>query len=126
MKRVERRETILLVEGRTEAREGMRDILEEAGYLVLEVEDPSAAAARAEHHGDSIHLLLAPAAMPEVTGHRLAEVLTPLRPEMKVLYIADDPLDAIDSGAYLRRPFSAAALVRRVREILAQGSSPTY
>ena len=63
--------------------------------------------------------------MPGFSGPILAERLRAVRPEMKVLYtsgyaddeVAQHRLIAADR-AYLEKPFSRDALIRKVREVL--------
>jgi len=63
--------------------------------------------------------------MPEMSGRELAETLRDRRPELKVLYISgytdDEVLQRGGSGqdmAFVRKPFAAEELVRRVRGLL--------
>ena len=63
--------------------------------------------------------------MPGVSGRQLADQLTRLRPEIKVLYASGYTDDAIlqhgilEPGiAYLQKPFTRVALARKVREVL--------
>ena len=63
--------------------------------------------------------------MPEMGGHELVKRLSPLRPEMSVLYmsgydqevIIDQGLADIDSQ-FLVKPFLAVDIARKIREIL--------
>jgi FixJ family two-component response regulator len=63
--------------------------------------------------------------MPGMSGRNLAEQLARTRPLMKVLYMSgytDDVVvrhGALDDGMpFLGKPFSAAELTRKVREVL--------
>jgi YesN/AraC family two-component response regulator len=72
-----------------------------------------------------IHLLLTDVVMPALSGRELAEKLTKLHPELKILFMSgytDDTVvrhGVLESGmAYLQKPFSPDALARKVREVL--------
>jgi CheY-like chemotaxis protein len=63
--------------------------------------------------------------MPGMTGRELATRLVALRPSLKTLYTSGYTANAIaregvlDAGvAYLPKPFSAAQLAAKVREVL--------
>lgn len=88
----------------------------------LDVED---ALRIAEHQHGTIHLLLTDVVMPQMSGRALATAVKRCRPAVKVLYISGYTDDAIiqygvlDSGiALLQKPFTPAALARKVREVL--------
>ncbi len=66
--------------------------------------------------------------MPQMSGRELAERLTPMRPEMRVLYMSGYPDNTIvqhgilEAGtAFLQKPFTINALELKVREILDSG-----
>jgi signal transduction histidine kinase len=118
-------ETILLVEDQVDVRELARDILQEHGYTVLDAGDPDEARKVFARHRQAISLLLTDVVMPRASGRELADVLAPLRPDMKVLYMSGytDPA-IVHRGApdgelaYLQKPFSVETLTRKVREVL--------
>ena len=121
-------ETILLVEDERAVRELVVSTLERYGYTVLAAGDAAEATQLAQQHERRIHLLLTDVVMPKVSGRQLVERLTPLRPEMKVLYMSGYTDDAIvrhgvlDPGtAFLQKPFNAADLTRRVLQVLNTG-----
>jgi two-component system cell cycle sensor histidine kinase/response regulator CckA len=67
-------------------RELTREILEGFGYAVLDSAHPQEAIRTAERHHGPIALLITDVMMPDINGRVLAETLTAVRPEMKVLY----------------------------------------
>jgi CheY-like chemotaxis protein len=118
-------ETVLLVEDEEMVRDMAKEILQESGYQVLEAKHGHEALLVAEHHHGPIHLMLSDVVMPQMSGRELAEQLTPLRGEMKVLYMSGYTDDAIvhhgvlDEGmAFIGKPFTPGALARKVRETL--------
>ena len=118
-------ETILVVEDEDGVRDLARDILEAKGYTVLWARDGAEALRICEQHSGPIHLMLTDVVMPEMTGRQLADRLAVLRPAIKVLYMSGYTDNAVvhhgvlDPGTvFLQKPFSAAVLARKVREIL--------
>lgn len=118
-------ETILLVEDEASVRGFALRALEENGYTVLEAEDGSKAVEMSQRYLGRIHLLVTDVVMPHMSGLQLAQALSIGRPEMKVLYISGYPEEAITHHGlkergltFLRKPFSAAELLQRVRTIL--------
>jgi CheY-like chemotaxis protein len=111
-------ETILLVEDEPALRAVIRETLIQAGYLVLEAGTPRQALAIAGDHEGSIQGVLTDVVMPEMSGRELAERLSPLRPDARVVYMSGYTDDAIghhgllDPGtAFLQKPFTEDALL---------------
>ncbi len=74
---------------------------------------------------EPIHLLVADVVMPGANGRELACRLAESRPDTKVLYVSGYTDDAIVHHGVLERglnfphkPFTPAALARKVREVL--------
>jgi len=125
-------ETILLVEDEEGVRDLAQEILEAGGYRVLVARNPAEALPVAESHGETIHLVVTDVVMPQVSGPELVERLKALRPDLHVLYMsgyADNAIvqhGVLDAGlAFLQKPFTPDALVRKVREALAMPPRPT-
>jgi CheY-like chemotaxis protein len=118
-------ETILLVEDNTALRKLATRVLEPAGYTVLGAAEGTEALRLLEGHEEPVHLLLSDVVMPGMSGRKLAEQLAQTRPRMKVLFMSGYTGDTIvrhgvlDAQVpFLNKPFTAAALLRKVREVL--------
>jgi len=118
-------ETILLVEDNDQVRQLIRRILESHGYPVFDAAHPQEALALFERHQGSIQLLLTDVVMPQLSGRQLAEKLLASRRELKVLYMSGYTEDvALRHGiveasvAFLQKPVTPDALLRKLREVL--------
>lgn len=119
------RETVLLVEDEEPVRVLLRETLEEAGYTVLEAPDGEEALAIVSRRAQKIHLLLSDVVMPKMGGRELADRVTSLRPETKVLLMsgyAESVLgrqnDEEAPQPFLFKPFTPNDLIQKVRAIL--------
>jgi PAS domain S-box-containing protein len=118
-------ETILLVEDEDVVRKLLAQVLSAQGYAVMEAgSGPAALEAVARHRGP-IDLLLTDVVMSGMSGRELSERLIALRPCLRVLYMSGYTEDAVlrhgvfrNRMAFLGKPFSPLALVRRIKEML--------
>jgi len=122
---VQGRETVLVVEDEPWVRGVERRILESQGYTVLEASNGDDALEVARKHPGQIHLLLTDVVMARMSGKELAAELEADHPGLKVLFISGYTENYIVHGnilepgaAFLAKPFTAAALARKVREVL--------
>ena len=106
----------------------LREILAQNGYTVLVAGNGEEALRTSSGHPGPIHLLVTDMVMPVMSGRELVSRLAPLRPEMKVLYMSGYTEEAIASRgvfgpgtAFLEKPFSPDALVRKIRDVLDSG-----
>ena len=121
-------ETILLVEDEEAVRALAARILQRLGYKVLESTSPEDALKISERHTETIHLLLTDVVLPSMSGRKVAELLAPLRPGMKALFMSGYTDDSIvrsgvleATAAFLQKPFTPVTLARKVREVLDSG-----
>ncbi len=118
-------ETILLVEDEDQVRSLARAMLLRQGYRVLEAASADAAVRILQDHAGQVHLLLTDVVMPRTSGVELADRARALRPGIKVLFMSGyTDSGIIQQGAlsldvpYIQKPFTAAGLRKRVREVL--------
>jgi PAS domain S-box-containing protein len=120
-----RAETVLLVEDEAPVRAAVRRMLERAGHRVLEAEHGGAALALAARHPGEIDLVITDVVMPETGAGALLAELRERHPELPVLLMSGYSPDAVPArgtmlqgASLLAKPFTAAELGRRVRELL--------
>lgn len=119
------KETVLLVEDEEIVRKVARQVLTMCGYCVLEAMNGHDALLLARQHEGDIHLLLTDVVMPQMSGRELAEELTRIRPETRVLFMSGYTDDAVvrhgvlsAEVSFIQKPFAAARLAMKVREVL--------
>ena len=124
-------ETILLVEDEANLRYLARQYLEKQGYKVIEAADGAVAVQIAVAHEGVIHLLLTDVIMPGMNGRELAQRVSEIRPNVKVLYMSGYTENVIghngmlDAGIrLLQKPFNLRDLKRIVREVLDATPTP--
>jgi CheY-like chemotaxis protein len=119
-------ETILIVEDQEAVRAFAVRALEDRGYRVLSAEDPGEALRICREHGDAIDLVVTDLVLPGGSGGvDLANSIREIAPRAKPLFISGyGRRAAIESGQlaedsdFLGKPFRAADLAGKIREIL--------
>jgi PAS domain S-box-containing protein len=124
-------ETILLVEDEANLRYLTRQYLEKQGYRVIEAADGAVAMQIAVAHEAVIHLLLTDVIMPGMNGRELAQRISEIRPNIKILYMSGYTENVVghngmlDAGVrLLQKPFNLRDLKRIVREVLDSTLTP--
>jgi hypothetical protein len=118
-------ETVLVVEDEEILLELIKDALEMNGFRVLAANSAREAMDLCARHSAPIHLMLTDVVMPEKSGRELADALSALHPEMKILYMSGYTADATVVGGlvdaalpFIQKPFPPMDLVRKVRELI--------
>ncbi|MBI5531115.1 MAG: PAS domain S-box protein [Deltaproteobacteria bacterium] len=118
-------ETILLVEDESIVRDLAQRVLSRLGYTVLPAQNGGEAFMLAERRKDRIDLLLTDVVMPGMNGRELADRLSLLHPEMKILYTSGYTEDVIvhhgviDQGLrFIGKPYTPRSLAQKLRKVL--------
>ena len=117
-------ETILLVEDEAFVREITCQVLESAGYVVLQACSAEEALWAFCRHQGPVHLLLTDMVMPGKNGPDLAAELGALSPEMKTILTSGYGENVTEEMCrnpkvfFLPKPFSVQSLTRKVRNVL--------
>jgi PAS domain S-box-containing protein len=121
--------TILLVEDADPLREVTRELLEEAGYRVLEARSGEEALALVEEYKAPITLTITDIVMPGMDGPALVRRLKLIRPETKALFVSGYAGEAVlrhgvqpEASGLLHKPFTKDGLISMVREVLSAAS----
>jgi PAS domain S-box-containing protein len=118
-------ETILVVEDDARVRRVTTARLRSLGYQVIEADSAAAALALLAAH-PKIAVIFTDVVMPGgMNGDELAEAAFAARPDLKVLFTSGYAEPAVAShglgaGAWLKKPYTAAELAGKIREILRQ------
>lgn len=116
-------ETILLVEDEAFVRKVTHEVLQSAGYGVVTAKNALEAIEQRERLPE-VDLLLTDVVLPGKNGRALASDLRSRQPSLPVLFVTGYPLqlaeiEAVEpAAACLPKPFSAATLLRKVRQLL--------
>jgi len=121
-------ETVLVVEDEEALREVTRRILDRNGYRVITAQRGAEAIDLALREHADIHLLISDVIMPEMLGREVVASIRASRPGIRVLYMSGyaHPVltsqGTLDAGVTLiEKPFTEAALLDKVREVLEAG-----
>ncbi|GEL42827.1 MULTISPECIES: CHASE3 domain-containing protein [Methylobacteriaceae] len=118
--------TVLVVEDEAAVREVACAILSDLGYRVLEAADGEEGLRMFGLHAAQVDLLLTDVVLPgQVRGRELAESITAIRPEVRVIFMSGYTENSIvhhgrlDDGVHLiGKPFKREQLARKVAAVL--------
>jgi two-component system cell cycle sensor histidine kinase/response regulator CckA len=117
---------VLVAEDEPGVRSFAAQVLEHAGYSVLEARSGEEALAIASAPGASIAVLLTDVVMPGISGRVLAERMRALHPGLAVLYMSGYTDEMVlragvvaDGVSFIQKPFTPEGLLARVRSALA-------
>jgi len=118
-------ETILLVEDEAPVRDFVASALKRAGYQVLAAADGDEALRLEATSHEQIDLLLSDGMMSGIRVPEMVAEFRKRRPDTRVLLMSGYAQEAfirqglmVAGGAFLQKPFTAAGLVAKVREVL--------
>ena len=116
-------ETILVVEDDARVRRVTVARLRSLGYDVIEADNGAAALRELATH-PKIAMLFTDVVMPGgMNGDELAEAALAAKSDLKVLFTsgyAEPAVARLGAGAWLKKPYTAADLAEKLREILSQ------
>jgi two-component system cell cycle sensor histidine kinase/response regulator CckA len=102
------------------------EVLESYGYTVLSAADGVEALELVERRRTLVDLLLTDVVMPGMNGREVAERLTQLQPNIRVLFTSGYPSDTVVKHgiadartAFIQKPYLAGDLAHKIREVLA-------
>ena len=117
--------TVLIVEDDAGIRELSAKILGRCGYEVLVASGGDEAREIVERHDGTIHVLLSDVVMPGMNGPMVADMLTRMRPGLKVVFMSGYTDDAIVRHGvmerdvpFLQKPFTPERLANKIVEVL--------
>jgi len=118
-------ETVLLVEDEAAVLQMTADALRHLGYKVITAVTPETAVHQIENHNGTIDLLMTDIILPVMNGRELAERITAIQPDIKILYVSGYPADFIAHRGvlegrvhFLQKPFSIQKLASSLKEAL--------
>src|SRR5262249_8265446 len=116
--------TILLVEDQQALRELLREVLNSAGFRVLEAEDGRHAVEIAAEYGGTIDLMLTDWVMPGMDGEDAAGRVRKKRPGIKIVYMSGYSKEVVKNGLpsshelFLEKPVRPDVLISSIRNVL--------
>ena len=119
------REIILVVDDEESIRRMIGLMLAQSGYDCLQASCGAEALADLEKRSGNVDLLLTDLVMPDMSGAELARRVAQVLPDLPIMFMSgysDDPIVQIveKHPTFLAKPFTAAALIEKIRKALDQ------
>jgi two-component system cell cycle sensor histidine kinase/response regulator CckA len=118
-------ETVLLIDDEKSIRDALKMMLINGGYNVLEFSDPNQLLDACRTSEAKIHLLLTDVVMPDTDGLKLAEQVSQIIPEIKVIYMSGYTDDAVarhgklsPGASFIEKPIGRDELLGKIRYFL--------
>jgi len=118
-------QTVLVVDDEPEVRKLVSAMVTQLGYNVLTADSGEHALTLYKHHKDPIELLITDVVAPGMSGPMLADKLTALQPDLKVLYISGYDNThvvqkyVVEKGHHLlTKPFTVEEMQNKMRQML--------
>lgn len=117
-------ETVLLVDDDAGVRESIRNVLEFAGYKVIEASDGIEALEIYKNKMDEISLIITDLIMPRMNGKVLYDKIMELNPSQRIVFISGHTADSLykqylpEDGVILFKPILPSEFLRKIREML--------
>ncbi|TYB33832.1 MAG: response regulator [Flexistipes sinusarabici] len=113
--------TILIVDDEAAITKAASEILENFGYNVLTASDTHDAIKIAEEYENDIDILITDMIMPKMNGKELADKISLIYPDIKILFISGYYSDVLGNQTdeyFLQKPFKMSELANKVGMIL--------
>jgi two-component system cell cycle sensor histidine kinase/response regulator CckA len=121
----EARKTVMVVDDEPEVRKLVGAMVTQFGYAVLTADSGDHALTIYKHHKAPIELLITDVIAPGMSGPMLADKLSAIQPDLKVLYISGyDNTHVVQTyvvekgHALLAKPFTMEELQAKITELL--------
>jgi signal transduction histidine kinase len=118
-------ETILICEDDLHVRGLMKEILEKAGYEIIEAGDGEDSISIFNQHKDRLHLLILDVVMPKKNGKEVYDEIKKAKPDIKVIFVSGYSADIIhkkgimeEGMEFISKPISPGDFLAKVRDVL--------
>jgi CheY-like chemotaxis protein len=115
-------ELILVVDDESNVRDLLSTVLLNHGYRVVVARDGEEGLRLFSAAPDQISLVVSDVFMPNVSGKSFADLIRPIRPDVRILFMSglddSEPGSAIGRDPFLLKPFKPAALLEKIHQVL--------